>query len=110
MVYDGMSSGFNDLVWAPSFGLPTIDSMLRSVDNDTWLGDLDVGEQCLNFQLCEEAQIYCGVEMTPYFKAELKQGSTKIWERWTRCFMGAKPSPYQAIRFMLWAEHMVRGN
>ena len=34
MVYDGTSSGFNDFVWAPSFGLPTIDSMLRSVDHD----------------------------------------------------------------------------
>ena len=64
----------------------------------------------LNFQLCAEAQVYCGVDMTPYFSAELKQGGTKIWERWTRCLMGTKPSPYQAIRFMMWAEHMVRGD
>ena len=110
MVYDGTSSGFNDYLRAPSFGLPTIDSMLRSVDHTTWFGDLDVGEQFLNFQLCEEAQIYCGVNMTPYFLTELKQGCTKIWERWTRCLLGAKPSPYQAIRFMMWAEHMVRGD
>ena len=110
MVYDGTSSGFNDWVWAPSFSLPTIESMLRSVDHQTWLGDLDVAEQFLNFQLCEEAQIYCGVDLTPYFDADLKDGQTKIWERWTRCLMGAKPSPYQAIRFMLWAEHIVRGD
>lgn len=49
MVYDGTSSRFNDHVWAPSFSLPTIDSMLRSVDHNTWLGDLDAGEQFLNF-------------------------------------------------------------
>ena len=110
MVYDGTSSGFNNWVWAPSFSLPTIESMLRSVDHQTWLGDLDVGEQFLNFPLCDEAQLYCGVDLTPYFPDELKEGQTKLWERWTRCLMGAKPSPYQAIRFMIWAEHIVRGD
>ena len=28
MVYDGTSSGFNQWVWAPNFGMPTIDSIL----------------------------------------------------------------------------------
>ena len=81
--------------------------MLRSVDHQTWLGDLDVGEQFLNFPLREEAQLYCGVDLTPYFLDDLKEGQIKLWERWTRCLMGAKPSPYQAIRFMILAEHIV---
>ena len=110
MVYDGTSSGFNDWVWAPSFSLTTIESMLRLVDHQTWLRDLDVREQFLNFQLCEEAQIYCGVDLTPYFSADLKKGQNKIWEPRMRCLMGVNPSPHQAIRFMLWAEHIVRGD
>ena len=109
MVYDGTSSGFNRWVWAPSFGLPTVETMLRSVEHRTWLGDIDVGEQFLNFPLDPRAQLYCGVDLTPYFPEELKD-KKRIWERWTRCLMGAKPSPYQAIRSMLWSEDIVRGD
>ena len=110
MVYDCTSSGFNRWVWVPSFGLPTVETMLRSVEHRTWLGDIDVGEQFLNFPLDPKAQLYCGVDLTPYFPEEIKSGKSKVWERWTRCLMGAKPSPYQAIRSMLWAEDIVRGN
>ena len=28
MVYDGTASGFNDSVWVPSFGLPTVETLL----------------------------------------------------------------------------------
>ena len=112
MVYDGTSSGFNRWVWAPSFGLPTVETMLRSVEHRTWLGDIDVGEQFLNFPLDVRAQLYCGVDLTPYFTEELNKdkGQKNVWERWTRCLMGVKPSPYQAIRSMLWSEDIVRGN
>ena len=109
MVYDGTSSGFNHWVWAPSFGLPTVESMLRAVEGRTWLGDIDIGEMFLNFPLTMIAQMYSGVDLTPYFPDELNSHA-RLWERWTRCLMGAKPSPYQAIRAMLWAEDVVRGD
>ena len=108
MVYDGTSSGFNQWVRVPSFGMPTIEMMLRAVEGRTWLGDLDIGEMFLNFPLESIAQMYCGVDLSPYFKEEVK-GNEKLWERWTRCLMGVKGSPYQTIKTMLWAEDIVRG-
>ena len=32
MIYNGMSSGFNDALWAPNFDIPMVASMLRSVE------------------------------------------------------------------------------
>jgi hypothetical protein len=34
MVYDATKSGLSDSLWAPSFGLPTVDSTLRLIDFD----------------------------------------------------------------------------
>ena len=112
MVYDGTSSGFNQAVWAPSFTLPTVESLLRAVGPGTWMGDIDIGEMFLNFPLHESAQMYCGVDLTTLFPEELshENQNQKLWERWTRCLMGAKASPYQAIRAMLWAEDAMRGD
>jgi hypothetical protein len=39
MVYDATKSGLNDSLWAPSFGLPTVDLTLRLIDFNTYLGD-----------------------------------------------------------------------
>lgn len=52
------------------------------------------------------------MNLTPYFQEETdtKKGKKHVWERWTRCLMDAKPSPYQAIRSMLWSEDIVRGD
>jgi hypothetical protein len=43
MVYNGTSSGLNDVLWVPSFPLPTVDSLLRSVHPNTWMADTDLG-------------------------------------------------------------------
>lgn len=110
MVYDGTSSGFNDSIWVPSFGMPVIESVLRSTATYSWMADIDVADQFLNFRLHPDAQAYCGIDMTPYFEEELKSPFQKLWERWTRCLMEAKSSPYQTIRGMLWAEDIIRGD
>ena len=110
MVYGGTSSAFNEWVWAPNFGMPTIESMLRSVCPTSWLGDVGIGEMFLNFPLLISTQSYCGVDLTTLFDDELTEDKKVIWERWTRCLMGAKPSPYQTIKAMLWAEDFVRGD
>jgi hypothetical protein len=44
MVYDASKSGLNDVIWAPSFCLPTADSTLHGIDSLCYLGDLDLGE------------------------------------------------------------------
>jgi hypothetical protein len=44
IVHDGTVSGLNDYIWVPRFLLPTIESHLRAVDEETFMADADVGE------------------------------------------------------------------
>jgi hypothetical protein len=114
MVYDATKSGLNDSLWAPSFGLPTMDSTLRSIDFNTYVGDLDLGEMFLNFKLHPFAQPYAGVDLTAYISKDGglgKEGpNTVCWERWSRCLMGFKPSPFNATRAFAWAKEIIRGD
>jgi hypothetical protein len=109
MVYNGTSSGLNDVLWVPSFPLPTVDTLLRSVHPDTWMADTDLGEMFLNFVLHESLRELAGVDVTHYQGAGA-EGQGPCWERWTRCAMGLKPSPYQTTQAMLMAEDVIRGN
>ena len=43
MMYDETKSGLNELVWAPWFSLPTIESKLRTMKASTFMCDCDVG-------------------------------------------------------------------
>jgi hypothetical protein len=71
MVYDASKSGLNSQLWAPWFLLPTIESHLRSVQPSSFMGDIDFSEQFLNFVLHEKVQPYAGVDLTPFFPAEI---------------------------------------
>jgi hypothetical protein len=109
MVYNGTSSGLNDILWVPSFPLPTVDALLRSVHPDTWMADTDLGEMFLNFVLHESLRELAGVDVTHYQeKSERKPGL--CWERWSRCAMGLKPSSYQTTQAMMFAEDVIRGD
>jgi hypothetical protein len=110
MVYDGTKSGLNDFLWAPWFPLPTFDSLLRSVEAGTWMADNDVGEMFLNFILHESIQALCGVDLTKYFPEGIPAGTKVLWERWTRCAMGLRTSPYQACQGMMWALEIIMGD
>lgn len=110
MVYDGTKSGLNEMLWAPWFPLPTVDSLLRSVEPGTWMSDNDVGEMFLNFILHESVQALCGVDLTLYFPDGVPEGTSVLWERWTRCAMGLRPSPYQACQGMMWALEVIFGD
>lgn len=79
MVYDASESGLNDALWAPTFGLPTVDSLLSGLEHDTWMGDNDLGEMFLNFQLDPVIQPYCGVNVSALFPGEAGEGEV-IWE------------------------------
>jgi hypothetical protein len=81
MVYDGTTSGLNEVLWAPWFPLPTIDSLLRSVEPGTWMADNDVGEMFLNFVLHESIQALCGVDLSKYLPEEIPSGTKVLWER-----------------------------
>ncbi len=60
MVYDAMHSGSNASLWAPYFGLPSVESLLREVNPTTWMGVVDIGEMFLNFCLDPSLQEYWG--------------------------------------------------
>jgi hypothetical protein len=75
--------------------------------------------------LMEVCQHFSGVNLAP-FKPEIDEfekvstssKSTRsseqedFWclERWERCWMGLRPSPFYAVRFHCWAEDLVRGD
>ena len=106
MVYDGTKSGLNDAMWVPRFGLPTIDTHLRSIEEGTFLADVDVGECFLNFPLHHSLRKLAGVDFTHYFPDPSK---SKVWECWHRALMGCKSSPFQAVQGMTVAEEVIRG-
>jgi hypothetical protein len=109
MVYNGTSSGLNDVLWVPSFPLPTVDSLLCAVHPDTWMADTDLGEMFLNFVLHETLRELAGVDVTHY-REDSEDSKDVCWERWMRCAMGLKPSPYQTTQAMLFAEDVIRGD
>jgi hypothetical protein len=116
IVYNGTKSGLNDCLWAPWFRLPTVEQHLRAVVPGSFLADIDVGEQFLNFMLHRDVRPYAGVDLTAFFPDELATGDAgacskrTLWVQWTRCGMSFKPSPYNAGQAMLHAEEYLRGN
>jgi len=109
-VYDATKSELNAAVWAPSFWMPTVESLVRMLDFDSWLGDVDIGEMFLNFPLDPRIRPFAGVDLTALAPAEDLADKRVLWERWSRMLMGFKPSPYVAIRLQMWGEEIVRGD
>jgi hypothetical protein len=97
------------VLWVPSFPLHTVKSLLRAVHPQTWMADTDLGEMFLNFVLHESLRELAGVDVTLY--REEREGQEGLcWERWQRCAMGLKSSPYQTTQSMLFAEDVMRGD
>jgi hypothetical protein len=51
MVYDATKCGLNELVWAPNFFIPSVESMVDLLDSKSWMADIDLGGMFLNFPL-----------------------------------------------------------
>ena len=64
IVYDATKCGLNERLWAPNFILPTIDTILRAVDFDSWFCDADLGECFLNYPLDMALRPYAGIDCT----------------------------------------------
>ena len=126
MVYNGTSSGINDCLFAPHFGLPTILYILRSLRPGYYQADMDVGEMFPNFILGEQLRPYSGVDVT-HIKTraedlkhhlpepltempEWEKGRTRRWERWTRNWMGLRDSPYRSIQMAIIAKERSYGD
>jgi len=52
---------------------------------------------------------FCGIDLRPFFEDEVREGET-LWERWERCLMGLKSSPYVCVKAMLYATEILRGD
>ncbi len=113
MVYNGTSCGLNDMLWSPSFWLPTLTTAAQVLSFYTFSVDLDLGEMFLNFPLDPVIRPYAGIDLTPFkrhFHTSPTLPSSPLWERWERQFMGLKPSPFNSVRYFYWAEEFVRGD
>ena len=115
VVYDATACGLNDSLWAPNFFLPTVDSILRNASADTWFGDIDLGEMFLNYPLDEDIRPYAGVDVTNADENEGDMGGNRgnakrVIERWARCLMGFKPSPFVTTQIFGWSEEIMIGD
>jgi hypothetical protein len=107
MVYDATKSGLNHSVWVPSFILPHAEALTDKLSVKSWMLDMDLGEMFLNFPMHPSVQPYCGIDVRPYCYPD---SSRTHLERWSRCMMGWKASPYLTIQSRLFAEEFVQGN
>ena len=118
VVFDGTSSGLNETLWAPKFFLPSAKSAAMCLSFETWMADMDFGEMFHNFHMDSQIRPYSGIELGPLapLLPSLAPNPDKVSSarptklRWTRLFMGMKPSPYLAIRHYYWGEEFARGN
>jgi hypothetical protein len=113
LVYDGTASGLNESLWSPSFWLPNSKSAVRLVSFYSFLFDSDIGECFLNFPNDPKIRPFCGVDLTPFQGRLLSRPKFTegiLWERWERCFMGCKPSPYIAVRYLYLGDEFCRGD
>jgi hypothetical protein len=67
LVYNATANKLNKCVWVPSFWLPTIDSLARALDKNSWMTNRDVGDIFLNFQLHEDAIPFTGVDLSSLY-------------------------------------------
>ena len=81
LVFDGTKSGLNSRLWAPSFCLLTVESLLPILEPGTWQSDIDIGEQFYNYLLHPSIQPFCGIDVDPYLRSDGHQPRLS-WMRW----------------------------
>jgi hypothetical protein len=108
IVFDAGANKLNDVVWVPSFFLPTVNSLLRIVDDKSMMSDCNMGEMFHQFQLHEDTVLESGVDLGP-----LQLSTVECSQRymvWRRSLMGFRPLPYNCIRMYLVAKEVIRGD
>jgi hypothetical protein len=106
MVWSETETGVNETVFAPNFFLPTLDTLIRRLPNNAWLGDFDVGEMFHNFSLHHAHRGYHGVN----FPQPLWKEFGARFGVWVRLPMGFRSSPYIAGRVQTRALEIARGH
>ena len=103
VVFDGSSCGLKKALWAPNFYLPSATAAGSLLSFSTWMSDMDFGEMFHNFPMEDRLRKCSGVEF------ETKSRQIKLL-RWSRLFMGMRPSPFGAVRYYYWGEEVARGD
>jgi hypothetical protein len=65
------------------------------------------------YRVWKEIRPYCGVDSTPFkglLKSQPEYVEGRLWESWSRCFMGCKLSPYISVRFLYLSDEFCRGD
>jgi hypothetical protein len=104
IVYNTMANRLNKCVWAPSFWLPTIDTLVHALDENSWMTDRDLGYMFLNYQLHSLAMPFTGVDLSLLYESKDEVGPR--WAVWDRTLMGFAASPYNSIKMALVAEEV----
>ena len=96
MVYNGTSSGLNEVLWAPHFMLPTMSTQMREIQLGTNMGDINIGEIFLNFIMHKSLRHFWGVDVKHIQSEDPKLVDWKSqrcsdWECWCRYMMGIRP-------------------
>lgn len=107
VVFHAGTNGLNDCVWAPSFWLPSVESLLQIVDESSFMEDRDVGEMLLNYKLHPTVRKFAGVDVKPLEFTEDK--CPHRWLCWTKNLMGFRSSPYNSVKMYLIAEEVIKG-
>ena len=114
VVFDGTSSGLNEALWAPNFYLPTSQAASTLLTFSTWMADVNLGEMFHNFPMSDRIRKVSGVDVGPVAAAMLTllrmSRNGQCFLRWSRLFMGMRPSPYNAVRYFYWGDEFIRGN
>ena len=109
IVYDATANKLNECVWVPSFWLPTLDTLLRALDHNSWMADRDIADMFLNFQLHAKVVPYTGVDLGPMYEKGDSIGDRR-WACWDRNLMGFAASPYNSVKMALIAEEVCKGD
>lgn len=114
VVFDGTSSGLNETLWSPNFFLPSAKSAAMCMSFSTWMADMDFGDMFHNFHMDPRVRPCSGVDLGSLgpllTNVDIAESANPVILRWTRLFMGMRPSPYNAVRHYYWGEEFARGN
>ena len=108
IVYDATANLLNDCVWVPSFWLPTVESLLRVLNENSWMTDRDMGDMFLNFQLDEAVKPFTGVDLSSIY--EKGEPIDPKWAYWDRNLMGFAASPNNSCLMALVIEEVIKGD
>ena len=121
VVWDMTRNGVNPGLFASTFYLIGIYSLMDRIDEGMWIADFDCGEMFNNYTLHESEREYAGVYLSDSVRKKLwdhygekfkkDYGWTEVprFLRWARLPFGWRPSPIMAIRMMMRSIELAKG-